>query len=75
MKYGEFQVKNIIFGAVCKLGDSNEVELRLKNFLGKDLGLELKLSRRLFKNTGEVFLKSLNSRRETNIYAGAGFKW
>jgi len=75
MLYANGQVFNINFGATCRLGGGNKVELELKNLNGDDLGVELKLSRELFKDAGEVFLKSLSSRKELSICAGAGFKW
>ena len=75
MKYEDGKTKAIIFGADAKLSKRDNVEFKLKNELGKDLGLELKLSRRLIKGDGEAFLKLLKSKKESSIYVGAAWKW
>jgi len=75
VRYRKNRVSAIIFGADIKLKKHNILELRLKNTVGKDLGLELKISKRLLKGAGEAFIKALASKKEVTINAGTGFRW
>lgn len=69
------KVQAIIFGADAKLVKRDKVEFRLKNRLGQDLGLKLKLSRKLLKGDGQAFLKLLRSKKEASIYVGSAWRW
>ncbi len=73
--YEKGKTKAIVFGAEARLGKSDNLEFRLKNELGQDLDMKLKLSRRLIKGDGEAFLKLLKSKKESSIYVGAAWKW
>ena len=75
IEYEKGKTKAITFGADAKLTKRDKVEFRLKNELKKDLGIKLKLSRKLLRGDGEAFLKLLNSKREFSIYAGAAWRW
>ncbi len=75
IEYEKGKAKTIVFGAKAKLAKKDKVEFKLKNRLHKDLGLELKLSRKLLKGDGEAFLKLLKSKKEAAIYAGAAWRW
>ena len=69
------KVKAIKFGADAKLTKTDKIEFKLKNELKKDLGLELKLSRKLLRGDGEAFLKLLKSKKEASIYVSAAWRW
>lgn len=75
IEYEKGQTKAITFGADAKLTRTDAVEFKLKNELNKDLGLELKLSRRLLKGDGQAFLEYLKSKKESSIYAGMAWRW
>lgn len=75
IKYERGKLSAIVFGADAKLSKRDKVEFKLKNRLHKDLGLELKLSRKLLKGDGEAFLKLLKSKKEASIYVGTAWRW
>ena len=75
IKYEEGKVKAITFGADAKLTKQDKVEFKLKNEFRKDLGMELKLSRKLLQGDGETFLKLLKDKKEASVYAGAAWRW
>lgn len=75
MPYEKGNLHRIIFGATCKLDKNYNLDFRLKNRLGKDLGIDVKLSRRILKGQGEAFIRALRSRKEVSILAGIGFRW
>lgn len=75
IEYEKGKAKAIIFGAAAKLTRKDKLEFRLKNRLGRDLGMQLRLSRRLLKGDGEAFLKLLKSKEESSIYAGTAWRW
>ncbi len=75
MEYEKGQAKAIKFGAEVKLSKSDNLEFKLKNEFGQDLGLQLKLSRKLLKGAGQAFLKLLKSKKESAIYAGGAWRW
>jgi len=67
--------KVIKFGADAKLTKKDEVKFSIKNEEGKDLGMQLKLSRKLLRGDGEAFIKLLKDKKEAAVYVGAGWKW
>jgi len=75
VKYAGAEIQAIIFGASCKLNKDCTITFNLKDGLNKDLGMEVQLSRRIFKSQTEAFTKALLSRKEVNILAGIGFRW
>lgn len=75
IEYDKGKTRAIIFGAEAKLTKRDNIEFRLKNRLGRDLGMELKLSRRLLKADGQTFLKLLKSKKESSIYVGSAWRW
>lgn len=75
IEYEKGKAKAIVFGADAKLTKRDKVEFKLKNELKKDLGLELKLSRKLLRGDGEAFLKLLKSKKESSIYVGTAWRW
>ncbi|MEA3328187.1 MAG: hypothetical protein U9Q08_00375 [Candidatus Omnitrophota bacterium] len=75
IEYENGKTRAIIFGADAKLSKRDKVEFKLKNRFGKDLGLELKLSRKLLKGDGQTFLKLLKSKKESSVYLGGAWRW
>lgn len=75
IEYEKGKAKAIIFGADAKLTKRDKVEFKLKNRLRKDLGMKLKLSRKLLKGDGEAFVKLLRSKKEASIYVGTAWRW
>ncbi len=75
IEYEKGKAKAIVFGADAKLAKQDKVEFKLKNEFKKDLGLELKLSRKLLRGDGEAFLKLLKSKEEASIYVGTAWRW
>lgn len=75
IEYEKGKAKAIVFGADAKLTKTDKIEFKLKNELKKDLGLELKLSRKLLRGDGEAFLRLLKSKKEASIYVGAAWRW
>lgn len=69
------KVRNIVFGAVIKLCQGTDVELRLKNDSGRYLEISGKLSRKIFDGQGEAFCETLLSGAEISAAAGIGFRW
>jgi len=69
------RVRTIVFGADLKLGRGAEIRARLRDDLGRDLGMSVKLSKKLFGNNGEAYIEALKSAREVSVVAGAGFRW
>lgn len=64
----------ITFSGKVKLSGDYAFEIDLKNTDHENLGVTLKLSRKIFK-TGEGFIRLLGARKEKAIEIGAGFRW
>ncbi len=75
MPYEEGKIRSIVFGTTCRLGKGTNLEFRLRNNLHKDLGIDLRLSKTIFKGSGEAFLKALKDEKEISCFAGAGMRW
>ncbi len=75
MPYEDGQVRSIILGGWGKLDKNHKLEVRLENKRGEDLGIDVKLSRRILEGQGEAFIRALRSQREVSIVAGVGFRW
>ena len=75
MPYAEGKIRSIIFGGSCKLNDDYTLEAKLKNNLRQELGINLKLSRKILRNQGEAFLQALKENKEISLGAGIGFRW
>ena len=75
VEYENGRLHAIVFGAKAKLTGRNEILFRLRNDMNKDIGVSLRLSHKLLKGDGEIFLRGLRTRREAAIYAGAGWRW
>lgn len=71
----EGKLRSIVFEATCSLGNGYNLNLRLKNIRHEDLGIDLKLSKTLFKNQGEAFLEALKEGKEVSLLVGLGFRW
>ena len=71
----EGKIRSLIFSATCKLKGDYTLELKLKNHLRQDLGIDVKLSRNILKGMGEAYLQALKEGREISLAAGIGFRW
>ncbi len=75
MPCAEGKINSVIFGAWGKLDKNLNLEIRLENKIGEDLGIDVKLSRRILEGQGEAFIRALRSQKEVSIVAGVGFRW
>jgi len=75
MPYAKGKLRSIIFGAACKINKNYTLDAQLKNNLQQDLGINLKLTRKILTNQGEAFLEALKENKEITITAGIGFRW
>ncbi len=71
----EGNIRSVILGGWAKLDKNLNLEIRLENRAGEDLGIDVKLSRRIFEDQGEAFIRALRSQKEVSITAGVGFRW
>jgi len=69
------KIQAITFGAQARLGDKNNLIFSLRNSLNKEIGVELGLSRDIFDGDGQAFLRLLESKKETAMLAGIGWRW
>ena len=67
--------QSFVFGAEAKLTDKSTVSFDLRNSLNREIGAELELSHDIFDGDGQAFLRLLESRRESAILAGVGWRW
>jgi len=69
------KIQTLVFGAQAKLTGKSTVSFNLRNSLNKEIGAELELSRDIFGGDGQAFLRLLESKRESAILAGIGWRW
>jgi len=69
------RIQAITFGAEVRLAGKSSLIFNLRNTLNKEIGVELGLSRDIFDGDGQAFLRLLESKKETAILAGAGWRW
>jgi hypothetical protein len=67
--------QRIAFGATCSLGPNNTLEVRFKRGRQMSADINLKLSRKILKGSGEAFISALKGGREVSLAAGVGFRW
>lgn len=53
----------------------DKISFKLRNERNREIGGELKLTRKTLKGDGEAFLRFLKSKRETAVIVSAGFRW
>lgn len=76
VEYENGALHAIAFGAIARLTDRDTVEFALKSEAEhKDIGITVKLSRKLLLGDGEAFIRLLASKEEQALYAGAGWRW
>ena len=75
VEYENGRAGEIVFGADARWNGGYSAELKLKNKRNDPLGIEVVLSKQLFKDQGEAFLKTAASREGFSIVAGAGIRW
>jgi len=71
----EGRLQRITFGAICKLNQGSELELKLKSNLNEDLGINLRFTKNILKDQGQAFVEALKDGREISLRAGLGFRW
>jgi len=69
------KIQQIVFGAQAKLTNIGTISFSLRNSLNKNIGAELELSRDIFHEDGQVFLRLLKEKQELAILAGVGWRW
>ena len=75
MPYEEGKIRNILFGANCSIDKQTNLNLKVKNTAGGNMGFDLKLSKMFLHNIGECYIKALKDGKEISLLAGAGFRW
>jgi hypothetical protein len=76
VEQGGRRIQSIVFGAEAKLTDRDSVSFNIRNSLNnKNIGAELELSRDIFKQDGQAFLRLLQLKRESTVMIGIGFRW
>lgn len=75
MEYSNGEKKSISFGAEYRLNKELKVEVQLKARDGEPLGVELVLTKDIFDDQGEMFVRLKKSLEESAIEAGVSFKW
>jgi len=75
MPYEEGKIRSVTLGGWGRLDKNHTLEVRLQNKIGEDLGIDVKLSRRILEGQGEAFIRALRSQKEVSIVAGIGFRW
>jgi hypothetical protein len=76
VSYENGKTGSIAFGADVRLTKDNTLVFKLKDDRkGRDLCVEIELSRRILEGRGEAFLRTLGSERELAVHAGAGSRW
>jgi len=75
MPYEEGNIRSIVFGAECRLTKGTQIEFRLKDYLHQDLGISLRLTKAVFRDSGTAFLEALREKGEISIFFGIGFRW
>jgi hypothetical protein len=71
----ERKVQELLFGAEVKLAGKGNALFKLTNSLNEKIGVELELSRDIFKKDGQAFLRLVQLRQELSILAGVGLRW
>ncbi|MCX5704737.1 MAG: hypothetical protein NTZ92_01555 [Candidatus Omnitrophica bacterium] len=75
MPYEEGKIRSIVFGAECRIANRTNLELKLRNNLHKELGINLKLNKSILNGCGDIFLQALKDGKDVTVKAGIGFKW
>lgn len=75
VEYADGVRKAITFGGEYALSDDERIMIDLKTEQGKPLGIELILTKDLFKKDGQAFIRLQKSLEESRVEAGMSFKW
>lgn len=75
VEYEKGRIQEIMFGADCRWKDGYSLDFKLKNKLNEGLGIEIVLSKQIFKDQGEAFIRAIKSKEEISIVAGVGVRW
>ncbi|MFA5143514.1 MAG: hypothetical protein WC522_05050 [Candidatus Omnitrophota bacterium] len=75
-EYDGPKIRSILFGADVEFTDRDTVVFRLRDSIdSKDLGISLRLSRKILEGSGEAFLRAIASGSEAAFSAGAAWRW
>ncbi len=77
IEYADKKFYSITFGADVKLTENDTLSFKLKDAAGTgDIGASLKLSHKMLKPDGDLFLELLKSKGgEAAVMAGAAWRW
>lgn len=75
MEYDGQKKRTMVFDGDYRLDKNKSVRVRLKNQVGKLLGLELILTKDFLKTQNEAFLKFSKSIEEHHLEGGMRFRW
>ncbi len=75
LEYGDGSFSDLKFEAEARLAGNAGMKFALRSETGRDLGIELTLSRSMLKGCGESFIRLLRSSKERAVYIGSGFTW
>ncbi len=65
----------ITFGGDYNLGNSRQINVNLKSEEGEPLGVEIILTKEIFRGDGQLFIRLQRSLQESVIEAGGRVKW
>ncbi len=75
-KYANKKVHAATFGAEARLSGKDTILFKLKNNIeNRDIGISVKLSRKVLKGNGEAFMRVLRSNRGSAVYVGIARGW
>lgn len=75
MDYERYKVKEISFGATCRLTDTDEITFQLKNSEGKDLGLSVNFSRTFLNKNARWFIRLTQDAKASRVEGGITILW
>jgi len=75
IEYGNDKTRTISFGGEYALNDDTSIAVNLKNTQGEPLGVKVVLSKDIFGEDGEAFIRLQKSLEESRVEAGMSYKW
>jgi hypothetical protein len=75
IEYGEGERKAILFGGTYFIGDGTSLEIKLKARDGAPLGAELVLTKEIFGEDGQMFVRLQKTLEESSLEAGVRLRW
>ncbi len=75
IEYEDGRKEAIRFGGEYSLNKDSQIAVNLKSRKGDSLGVEVLLTKDIFGNDGQAFVRLVKSVQESRIEAGIGAKW